>query len=135
MSVDFQQTIWHYISQVNFFLIRLVGGGVQLGPLSLPWVIMMMENLVEWRLAGETEELGENPPSATLSTTDPTWPDRGGKPGTNRLSYGAANISHVSLRILMFNRGLCYKYHWSSKDNFWGVACRFIWELAYLPHM
>jgi hypothetical protein len=36
-------------------------------------------------------------PSATLSTTDPTWPDpcantgrRGGKPATNRLSYGAA---------------------------------------------
>jgi hypothetical protein len=36
-------------------------------------------------------------PSATLSTTNPTWPDpgsnpgrRGGKPATNRLSYGAA---------------------------------------------
>jgi hypothetical protein len=38
-------------------------------------------------------------PSATLSTTNPTWLDpvlnpglRGGKPGTNRLSYGAALI-------------------------------------------
>jgi hypothetical protein len=36
-------------------------------------------------------------PSATLSTTNPAWPDpgsnpgrRGGKPATNRLSYGAA---------------------------------------------
>jgi hypothetical protein len=36
-------------------------------------------------------------PSATVSTTNPTWPDpesnpgrRGGKPATNRLSYGAA---------------------------------------------
>jgi hypothetical protein len=36
-------------------------------------------------------------PSASLSTTNPTWPDlgsnpgrRGGKPETNRLSYGAA---------------------------------------------
>jgi hypothetical protein len=36
-------------------------------------------------------------PSAALSTTNPTWPDpganpghRGGKPATNRLSYGAA---------------------------------------------
>jgi hypothetical protein len=36
-------------------------------------------------------------PSATLSTTNPTWPDPGsnparrcGKPATNRLSYGAA---------------------------------------------
>jgi hypothetical protein len=36
-------------------------------------------------------------PSATLSTTNPTWPDPGSNPGrrsgktvTNRLSYGAA---------------------------------------------
>jgi hypothetical protein len=29
---------------------------------SLPRVIVMMENLVEWRLAGETEVLGEIPP-------------------------------------------------------------------------
>jgi hypothetical protein len=36
-------------------------------------------------------------PSATLSTTNPIWPGpglnpgrRGGKPATNRLSYGAA---------------------------------------------
>jgi hypothetical protein len=38
-------------------------------------------------------------PSTTLSTTNPTWPDLGsnpgrcgGKPATNHLSYGAANI-------------------------------------------
>jgi hypothetical protein len=37
-----------------------------------------------------------------LSTTNPTWPDpgsntgrRGGKPATNRLSYGAANKSRL----------------------------------------
>jgi hypothetical protein len=41
-------------------------------------------------------------PSATLSTTNPTWPDlgsnpdrRGGKPATNRLSYGTATIARV----------------------------------------
>jgi hypothetical protein len=53
-----------------FFLIRIVGGGIQMGPLGtsatewlyLPRVIIMMENLVEWRLAGETEVLGENLP-------------------------------------------------------------------------
>jgi hypothetical protein len=46
-----------------------VGGLVQLGPLgtaatdcSLARVILMKENLVEWRLAGETEVLGENLP-------------------------------------------------------------------------
>jgi hypothetical protein len=40
-------------------------------------------------LAGETEVLGENCPSAALSTTNPTNPgSHGGKPATNRLSYG-----------------------------------------------
>jgi hypothetical protein len=47
--------------------------------------------------AGETEELGENLPSATLSTTNPTWIDPGANPGlrgerlaTNNLSHGTA---------------------------------------------
>jgi hypothetical protein len=47
--------------------------------------------------AGETEVLGENLPSATLSTTSPTWIDpgsnpglRGERPATNRLSHGTA---------------------------------------------
>jgi hypothetical protein len=51
-------------------------------------------------MAGETEVLGENLPDATLSTTNPTWPDpglnpgrRGRKPATNRFSYGAAELS------------------------------------------
>jgi hypothetical protein len=42
-------------------------------------------------------------PSATLSTTNPTWPDlgsnpgrRGGKPATNRLSYGTAPYCNIS---------------------------------------
>jgi hypothetical protein len=54
--------------------------------------------------AGETEVLGEKLPSATLSTTNPTWIDpgsnpglRGERPATNRLSHGTA--SHV----LIFN--------------------------------
>jgi hypothetical protein len=41
-------------------------------------------------------------PSATLSTTNPTWTDldanpglRGKKPATNRLSYGMADINLV----------------------------------------
>jgi hypothetical protein len=49
-------------------------------------------------LARETAVLGEKTcPSATWSTTNPTWPDmgsnpgrRGGKPVPNRLSYGTA---------------------------------------------
>jgi hypothetical protein len=55
------------------------------------------------KIGRETEVLGENPEktylSATLSTTNPTWLDlglnpgrRGGKPATNRLSYGVAHV-------------------------------------------
>jgi hypothetical protein len=51
-------------------------------------------------LAGETEVLGENLPQRHFCPSqNPTWPDpglnpgrRGGKPATNRLSYGAAFI-------------------------------------------
>jgi hypothetical protein len=81
--------------------------GVQLGPfgtaatdwpiVTYPWWLWL------WRIWWN-EDRQRNPkysektrPSATLSTTNPTWPDprsnpgrRGGKPGTNRLSYGAA---------------------------------------------
>jgi hypothetical protein len=57
-------------------------------------------NMEQWWndiFAGETEELGENLPSATLSTTNPTWIDpganpglRGERPATNRMSHGTA---------------------------------------------
>jgi hypothetical protein len=57
---------------INFFLLRIVGGWSTIwvhsarrplnGLLYLPQVIMMMEKLVEWRLAGKTEVLGENLP-------------------------------------------------------------------------
>jgi hypothetical protein len=67
------------------------------GLLYLPWVIVMMENLVEWRLAGETEVLGENLPQRHFVRHKFHLPDagwnpgrRGKKPGTNCLSYGAA---------------------------------------------
>jgi hypothetical protein len=49
--------------------------------------------------AGETEVLGENLPSATLSTTNPTWIDPGANPGlrgerptTNHLSHGTVYV-------------------------------------------
>jgi hypothetical protein len=54
---------------------------------------------MECRLAGETEVLGENLPQRHFCPSqNPTRPDRGlnpgrrgGKPATNRLSYGAAS--------------------------------------------
>jgi hypothetical protein len=61
-------------------------------------VKMIVEKQMECRLAGETEVLGENLPQRQFCPSqNPTWPDpelnagdRGGKPATNRLSYGAA---------------------------------------------
>jgi hypothetical protein len=55
------------------------------------------EQLVEWELAGKLKYSEKTCPSATLSTTNPTWADlglnlgrRGWKPATNSLSYGTA---------------------------------------------
>jgi hypothetical protein len=70
------------------------------GLLCQPRVIvkMIVEKETECRLAGETEVLGENLHQRHFCPLqNPTWPDqglnpgrRGGKPATNRLSYGAA---------------------------------------------
>jgi hypothetical protein len=62
-------------------------------------------------LAGETEVLGENlPQSHFCPSQNPTWPDpglnpgrRGGKPATNRLSYGAAFQLHEYYTIYLSN--------------------------------
>jgi hypothetical protein len=62
--------------------------------------------------AGETEVLGENLPSATLSTTNPTWIDpganpglRGERPATNRLSHGTALPKLLMVVISHDDRG------------------------------
>jgi hypothetical protein len=61
--------------------------------LYLPRVIVRMENLVEW-MAGETEVLGENLPRRHFvhhkSHFARSGIEPGGKPATNRFSYGAA---------------------------------------------
>jgi hypothetical protein len=66
-----------------------------IGLLGPPRVIMMMEKLVEWWLAGAKPKYSEKTyPNAALSTTNPTCCPyanpgrRGGKPATNR--YGTA---------------------------------------------
>jgi hypothetical protein len=68
--------------------------------------MMSVEQSVEWDLARETDVLGENMPSDTLSATNPAWPylgskqdRRGGKPETNRPIYGTAV--------------LCTWFHWT----------------------
>jgi hypothetical protein len=62
------------------------------GLLYLARMIVRMENLAEWRLAGETEVLGENLSQRhfVYHKSHLTKPGRrGGKSATNRLSYGA----------------------------------------------
>jgi hypothetical protein len=61
-----------------------------------------VEQLVELRLAGESEVLGKNLPQRhfVLHKSDLTRPGiepdrRGGKPATNRLSYGAAKRARL----------------------------------------
>jgi hypothetical protein len=59
----------------------------------------LWSNLWNEDLQGKPKYLKKTCPSATLSTTNHTWPDqgsnparRGGKPVTNRLTYGAALV-------------------------------------------
>jgi hypothetical protein len=67
-------------------------------------MMVIVEQLVEWRLTGETEILGENLPPAPRcqpqiphdQTRAPKVGRRGGKPATNRLSYGATDIHTLS---------------------------------------
>jgi hypothetical protein len=65
---------------------------------------MIVAQSMEWELTGE-----KTCHSATLSTTNPTWIDLGsntghlgGKPATNRLSYGTAlmeSLVNVSINL------------------------------------
>jgi hypothetical protein len=60
----------------------------------------------DWQ--GNPKDSEKTCPSATLSTTNPTWLDpgsnpgrRGGKPATNRLSYGAALKSLLNIKLFL----------------------------------
>jgi hypothetical protein len=67
-------------------------------------MVVIVEKLVEWRSAGETEVLGESLPQRHFvhhksNMTRPGFEPsrRDGKPGTNRLSYGATFIRGLNI--------------------------------------
>jgi hypothetical protein len=110
------QTLGHVsktVILILFFLILVceaIDTAATPGLLCQPRVIvrMIVEKKMECRLAGGTEVLGENLPQRHFCPSqNPTWPDpvlnpgrRGGKPASNRLSYGAANINTYSCDCL-----------------------------------
>jgi hypothetical protein len=74
---------------------RCLNCGHQRAYCSLPRCYMSVDSHGGMILTGETEALGENSPSATLSTTNLIWTDpstnpglRGEIPATNRLWHG-----------------------------------------------
>jgi hypothetical protein len=65
-------------------------------------MVVIVEQLVEWKLAGETKVLKENLPQFHFVHHEShlTWPGRrGGKPATNRLSYGATLVFWVTAHV------------------------------------
>jgi hypothetical protein len=72
-------------------------------------VKMIVEKKMECRLAGRTDVLGENLPRRHFCPSqNPTLPDpglnpgrRGGKPATNRLSYGKVLNFAFAPKILL----------------------------------
>jgi hypothetical protein len=100
---------------LSFFFIS---SGVGLSPLycGLFWPIVpapddrwgwMWSNWWNGNWQGKPKYSEKTRPSATLSTTNPTWPDPGsnpgrrdGKPVTNRLSYGAAILASVTYLLM-----------------------------------
>jgi hypothetical protein len=91
-------------------------------------VKMIVEKQMECRLAGETEVLGENLAQRHFCPSqNPTWPDpglnpgrRGGKPATNRLSYGAAFPINLLLNsvftIIIYSLKHCHSKQINNKQ-------------------
>jgi hypothetical protein len=88
-----------------------VGGGVLLGPLGPGWLWWWRNRWNDWQ--GKPKYSEKTCPSAALSTTNPTCcldvnPGRcGGKPATNRLSYGMTYTGRLMGIFVVRNLILC----------------------------
>jgi hypothetical protein len=88
---------------LRFFFLILDCEAIGTAATSCPIVPASSDSEDDCGEAGETQVLGENLPQRHFCPSqNPTWPDpglnpgrRGGKPATNRLSYGAA----LTLRV------------------------------------
>jgi hypothetical protein len=103
----------------------------RVGLLCQPRVIRMMEKLMEWWLAGETEVLGENMTQCRfahhkLRMLNPGH--RGGKPATNRLSYGTAEKDFAVWSYLSVPQ-----FHNSSSQILWEIILVSVgWEAEWV---
>jgi hypothetical protein len=104
--INNKHKIWARTKQMFFFLISLDGvRQCPLGTSTTDWPIVSTPDDRWWVWSSRWNENWQGRQkywektclSATLSTTNPKWPDlgsnpgpRGGKPATNRLSYGTA---------------------------------------------
>jgi hypothetical protein len=94
---------------LTFFLFRAVGIWPIVPAPDDRWG-WLWRNLWNKDWQGKPKYSEKTCPSATLSTTNPTWLDpgfnpvrRGGKPGTKRLSYGAAQVPHTTMAVVWIN--------------------------------
>jgi hypothetical protein len=115
-------------------------GGLRLSPLGTSatnWPIVPARDDRWWMCSSRWNENWQRKPkysektclSVTLSTTNPTWFDlvsnlgrRGGKPATNRLSYGTAFVYALQIGVMRhsFHYFKCHlSYRNCGQDFFW----------------
>jgi hypothetical protein len=76
-------------------------------------MMMNVEQSVEWELAGESEVIRENLPSANLSITNPTWPNLGFNP--------VRRGRHLLSRALPANSSSSISW-WLLGNTFWAES-------------
>jgi hypothetical protein len=153
--VSFLLSLWVPVASLpwNSIECRAIGdlvlvscGGVRLSPLGTSatnWPIVPAPDDIWWWMwngrwnenwQGKPKYSEKTYPSATLSTTNPTWPDPrsntgrlGGKPATNHLSYGTT----CHWRSQRSNNFLCHQYHHGCPANVWrmnsAVSSALLW--------